>query len=107
MSMPIQVAMTSTPITLAPAAGAPLVDANLRRAYLAVQVTGANPATVDFGAIPTAGAGITLDGGTGAATQGGSWEWVFSIPTEALYGFSTAGTTIVVIEGIYQGAVSP
>ena len=102
MSSPITMNVTSYPTTLSAAVGATLLAANPRRCYLAIQVTGTNPASFGFDSIPAAGGGISLDGASGAGGQGGSWEWVDAVPVDAVYGFSTAGTDVVVIEGINQ-----
>lgn len=94
-SLPI---ITKT-IVLAPSVGQKLVDVNTSRKYLLVQNTGTNPLTVREDSIPAAGAGLSLDGASLAGGQGGTWNPTDVVPTNALFGFSTAGSTVVVVEG--------
>jgi len=86
--------------TLAAATPALLLAANKGRKYLLVQNVGAvNPLTLGFGAAPAAGAGIGLDPALSAGGQGGSYEQVDVVSTDAIYAISTGGTDYVAIEG--------
>lgn len=90
----------TTTATLASSVAQLLVARNNARQYLAIQNTGVGAATFGFRVAPTAaGVGISLDPAVSAGGQGGSWEWVTTIPTNPVYGYSAAGTTVVVVEG--------
>lgn len=99
---PLTMNVTITPVTLSAAVGQKLVNTNMNRCYLAIQNTGTGALSFGFDGIPAAGAGPSLDPASGAGGQGGSWEFKEAIPIDAVYGFSTAGTTVIVMEGINQ-----
>ena len=89
----------TTVLTLTGNAATKLVGRNINRSYLAVQNTGTGSVTITFQASPVIGAGIALDPASASGGQGGSWEWKESVPTQPVYAISSAGTSIVVIEG--------
>ena len=94
--------MVVTNVTLtAAAAGVLVVPSNKARVSLTIQNTGTGSATIGFDAAPTAGTGLSLDPAAGAGGQGGSrvWDGTDRIPSDAIWAFSTAGTTLTVIEG--------
>jgi|SRR5580658_5805772 hypothetical protein len=74
-----------------------------KRQYLALQNTGAGSVSFTFlsSAGPTsAGAGISLDPTTASSgAQGGVWEWIDTVPQNAIYAYSAAGTTVVIVQG--------
>jgi hypothetical protein len=80
-----------------------VVPPNNERVYLLIQNTGVNPITISFGpANAVAGNGLSLDGATAAGGQGGtiSWDTQFgAVPQNPIHAISTAGSTIIVIEG--------
>lgn len=87
--------------TLVAGTSALLVAANPRRAYLFIQNTGlGGPFTYQFGRAPAAvGDGPSLDPALTAGGQGGSFEYVDTVPQNAIYGLSAAGTTVSITEG--------
>jgi len=89
----------TTVVTLSGNTATALVGRNINRQYLAIQNTGTGAVTITFQANPVIGAGLSLDPASGAGGQGGSWEWSASVPTQPIYAISSAGTTVVVIEG--------
>lgn len=91
----------TTAITVSAATTTLIVGRNTGRQYLAIQNTGVNPVSFGFVAESpaAAGAGISLDPASAAGGQGGSWEWVDTVPTNPIYAYSTTGTTVVVVEG--------
>ncbi len=94
--------IVQTPITLAAAtpSGA-IVAANNARVSLTIQNTGTGSASINFGSAATAGSGLSLDPASAAGGQGGSrvWDGSDRIPSDAIHAISTAGTTLVIIEG--------
>jgi len=71
------------------------------RTYVLIENIGASSATIAPGNGPvTAGQGLTLDGPSGTATQGGVITWTSGdIPANAFSAISTSGTTLLVWEG--------
>jgi hypothetical protein len=98
MTIPINVKVTAT--TLAAATVAEIIPRNITRQYLMIQNTGGtNPASFGFDNTVLAGTGVSLDPASAVNGQGGSYEWVATVPTNPVFGFSTGGTTVIVIEG--------
>lgn len=93
----------TTPLTLSAATSALLVSQKSNRNYLLLQNTGTNPASFTFGSgNAVAGAGISLDPASAAGGQGGSivFDSQFgTVPQDAVHAISTAGTTVVAVEG--------
>lgn len=98
-----QVNFTTTAKTLAAATSALVINQNSSRNYLLLQNTGLNPATFTFGSgAAVAAAGLSLDPASAAGGQGGSivFDSQFgNVPSDSVHAISTAGTTIVAIEG--------
>lgn len=87
--------LTQTVKTLAPASSTSLVAANPRRLYLGLLNTGAADVTLSFTSAPAvAGQGWVLYAGGG----GISWDGD-TVPTDAIQGIATAGSTLIVLEG--------
>lgn len=98
MTIPVNIKVTHA--TLSAATVAEIVPRNVSRLYLMIQNTGGtNPASFGVDNTVTAGTGVSLDPASAAGGQGGSYEWVETIPTNPVYGYSTLGTTVIVIEG--------
>lgn len=98
MTIPINIKITAK--TLAANTIAEIVPRNINRLYLMIQNTGgSNPASFGVENTVLAGTGVSLDPASAANGQGGSYEWVETVPTNPIYGFSTLGTTVIVIEG--------
>ena len=98
----------SQSFTLAPATPTFLIAMNPQRRLLLIQINGVNPATIKFGSAPASATdGFTLGGASVSGEQGGSI--LFSsgdtpslsgiAPVDAVYAYSTLGTTINVQEG--------
>lgn len=93
--------------TLAPATPTLLIQLNPNRKLLFLAVNGTGPAVFKFGSAPTSGTdGITLGAACVSGEQGGSalfqedTETIQSLtPVDAVYAYSTLGTTISVTEG--------
>jgi hypothetical protein len=85
--------------TLAPGVAVQLVGQNFNRHFLVLQNTGTGAVTIGFGAAPVAGLGISLDPASAATGQGGSYEFKKVIPSDAIWAISTAGSTVVAVEG--------
>lgn len=94
------IAVTSLAIVAA-AGGVQVVPASNSRVSLTIQNTGTGAVTIGFGSAPTAGISLSLDPASAAAGQGGSrvWDGTDRIPSDSIWAFSTAGSTIVVMEG--------
>jgi hypothetical protein len=88
------VSITQTVVALTAGADATLIAANPKRRFLAVANIGTNPATLAFDVAAVAGQGWPL-------AAGASFPWDgASVPTNALHAISTAGSTVVVLEGV-------
>jgi hypothetical protein len=98
---------SSTSYTLAPATPTPLIAANPNRRLLLIQNNGTNPVATKFQSAPTSATdGMTLGAASVSGEQGGmilfsvDGEGIDShVPTDAVYAYSTLGTTVNVIEG--------
>lgn len=104
----VTMSSTSSPVTivqsetvLAPATDATIVPASTAtpRKYLCLQNIGANPVNLAFDTAATAGQGLTLDPAA-SGSQGGSVCWESgTVPSNAIHGISTAGSTVVTLVG--------
>jgi hypothetical protein len=98
---------SSKSFTLSPATPKLLVDLNPNRKLLFLGVNGNAPATFKFGSAPASATdGMTLGAASVSGEQGGSAlfteesETIQSLtPVDAVYAYSTLGTTVAVIEG--------
>lgn len=97
---------TTTSTTLAPGAPVQIVPLRRDRATLFLQNTGTNALTIGFGEAPVAGKGMTLDPASAANGQGGAFYVDQRAPIDAVFAVSTAGTSIVVIEGTFANNVN-
>jgi hypothetical protein len=95
------ISIKNTSFTIAAATATPLVGANSDRKHLCIVVNGTNPCTIKFGSAPTSATdGISLDGASGSGGQGGSlWYGELDAPTDPIFGWSAAGTTITIASG--------
>ena len=95
------ISIKNTSFTISAATATPLVSENLNRKHLCIVVNGTNPATIKFGSAPTSVTdGISLDGASGSGGQGGSvWYGEQDAPTDSIFAWSTAGTTVTVASG--------
>lgn len=84
--------------TLAAATAQMLLPANPARRYLLIQNTGVGVMSVGLDAAPVAGGGVGLDPAEAAGGQGGAYECAEIVPTNAIWGISTAGTTCIAWE---------
>jgi hypothetical protein len=97
----------SKSFTLAPATPTFLVALNPNRKLLFLGVNGIAPATFKFGSAPASAIdGITLGAASVSGEQGGSALFTedtetlnSATPVDAVYAYSTNGTTVVVVEG--------
>jgi hypothetical protein len=95
------ITITSISKTLAAATAAILVPASSQRTFLSIQNTGGtNPFVFKIGSAPlSATDGICLDPASAVGGQGGSYEFSDKVPVDAIYGYSTAGTTVNISDG--------
>lgn len=91
---------TAVTLTAATPSGA-IVPASNARVSLTIQVTGTGAASIGFGSPAAAGTGLSLDAASGAGGQGGArvWDGTDRIPSDAIHAISTAGSTLVIVEG--------
>ncbi|RVT95268.1 hypothetical protein EOD42_16930 [Rhodovarius crocodyli] len=83
-----------------PAGVVTLLCADAVRNYLTVVNIDVNDASMSDSSSVTAGSGWPLPAASNAGGQGGGYEWSASqTPRGALYGISTVGTRICVMEG--------
>lgn len=102
--MPSRININSISVTLAAATPTLLAAKSAERAFLAVQVTGTNSATIKFGSAPTSATdGFSLDPASAAGGQGGSFVFQDSVPIDAVYAISASGTTVAVLDGSESG----
>ncbi len=94
---PLGMALTVTTVTLTANASAQLIGANANRKYLAIWVTGSGNLNLGFGTAAVANVGVIY--GPGGDAIGREWGAATGVPTQAIYGISVAGTTVVVEEG--------
>ena len=100
--------VTSKSFTLPPATPILVAALNPNRQLLILAVTGPAPAAFKFGSAPTSAIdGITLGAASVSGEQGGSLlltrhsETIESFcPVDAVYAYSSLGTTISVSEGV-------
>lgn len=97
---PIGFRIKQTVVALAAATDTVLVASHDTRKYLAIINIGTNPASLNFDAVAVAGQGWPVNAASVAGQQGGAITWESSgVHKGAVHGISTAGTTIVVLEG--------
>jgi hypothetical protein len=101
----------STSFTLAPATPTLLLAFQPNRKLLMLAVNNVNPATFKFGSAPASATdGFTLAGASASGGQGGSFLLTDATkpplhlnngccPVDAVYAYSTLGTTVSVQEG--------
>jgi hypothetical protein len=97
----------SKSFALAPATPTFLVALNPDRRLLLLAVNGTAPAVFKFGSAPVSATdGITLDAASVSGGQGGSILFAEDTqalqtmtPIDAVYAYSTIGTTVIVLEG--------
>lgn len=95
------VVLKQTVVTLTATVDNTIVAANPLRKYLAIINIGTGLATLAFDAAATAGSGWPLSEAASAGEQGGAIIFEASaMPLNAIHAISTAGTTLVVIEGV-------
>jgi hypothetical protein len=99
------ISINSTSKTLAAATSQLLTPASAERTYLSIQNTGGtNPFVFKIGSAPlSATDGICLDPASAAGGQGGSYEFRDKVPVDAIYGYSTGGTTVTIFDGTDAG----
>jgi hypothetical protein len=99
--------VSSTSFTLAPNTPTLLIAANPNRRLLLLAVNGTSPAAFKFGSPPTSAIdGITLGAASVSGGQGGSILFTedtetlqTATPVDAVFAYSTLGTTVSVTEG--------
>jgi hypothetical protein len=103
--LPTHITINSISKTIAAATPLLIAPASAERAFLCVQNTGGtNPLVFKTGSAPqSATDGICLDPASAVGGQGGSYEFRDRVPTDAIYGYSTGGTTVVVFDGTDAG----
>jgi len=102
-SLPHGMSVVQTVVTLTAATNTTLVAANPLRKYLAVCNIGTGLVSLAFGtaSVAVAGSGWPLAAAGSAGDQGGALIFESSVlPMQAVKGISTAGSTVVVLEGI-------
>ena len=92
--------------TLAAATALKLLPLDPTRRLLLRENTGTAPATFKFGSAPVSATdGVTLDPPTASGGQGGSILLTGDdVPVDALWAYSTAGTTVTVEVGTAYGS---
>ncbi|MET4211445.1 hypothetical protein ABIB95_006284 [Bradyrhizobium sp. LA2.1] len=95
------ISIKATSVAVPAATPTPLVGANNDRKHLCIVVNGVNPVTIKFGSAPASVTdGISLDGSSVVGGQGGSiWYGELDAPTDAIFAWSTLGTTVSVAQG--------
>ena len=102
MSGIYNLSLKTTPVTVVALAEAVRVlEGNPTRTYLLLQNTGTGDATFGTSSSVVANVGfVSLDpSGSGSGGQGGTQEFKNQIPTNEIWVYSTAGTTVTVTEG--------
>ena len=100
-TLPRGMSVKQTVVTLTAATDTTLAAANPLRKYLAVCNINTGLVSLAFDKAAVAGQGWPLSGASSAGDQGGAMIWESSaVTTQALHGISTAGSTVVVLEGI-------
>lgn len=100
MSRPAGMQIKQTVLTLTAATDTPLVVFNPMRKYLAIANIGTGLATLGFDAVAVANSGYPMSPAASLGAQGGGLVWeAGAVPFNGIHAISTAGTTIVVLEG--------
>src|ERR1700723_3279951 len=90
---------TQTIVTLTAATSTTLIAANPARKGLIFMDAGNNPFTFAPGTgSVVAGSGLSLNGNSGAGTQGSAYDFSSEVSGQAFSGISTGGTTVAVWE---------
>lgn len=97
MSGPHNMLFTDVPLTLASSVPVLALGPNPNRSYCLIQNTGAGVLSIGFNGSSSVSRGLSLDSG-GAGRQGGYQEYVAVVPMNAIWLYSAAGTTAIVIE---------
>jgi hypothetical protein len=99
------ISINSISKTLAAATSLLLAPASAERASLSIQNTGsANPLVFKTGSAPVSATdGICLDPASAVGGQGESYDFGEAVPVDAIYGYSTGGTTVTVFDGSDAG----
>ena len=98
---PAGMSVVQTVVTLTATVDATIVAANSNRKYLAIININTGLATLAFDTAAVAGQGWPLSAAASAGDQGGAVVFEASaITQQAVHAISTAGTTLVVLEGI-------
>ena len=98
---PTGMSIVQTVVTLTATVDAVLVAANPNRKYLALCNVNTGLVTLAFDKAAVAGSGWPLGEAGSAGDQGGAIVFESSgVTTQAVHGISTAGSTVVVLEGI-------
>jgi len=101
MHLPVGMAVRQTVVTLTAATDTTVVAANPSRKYLAICNIGTGLASLAFDQAAVAGQGWPLSAAGSAGDQGGAIFFEASMLTrQAIHAISTAGSTVVVLEGI-------
>jgi hypothetical protein len=96
---PSSLPLTQTVVTLAAGVDATLGSSRSRR-YLCLMNIGTGLVTLGFDQTAAAGTGWAIEGASVAGHQGGSMCWESAIVAQStVHAVSTAGTTVVVLEG--------
>lgn len=95
------VVLKQTVVSLTAATDTTLVAANPLRKYLAICNIGTGLVSLAFNVAAVAGQGWPLAEAASSGEQGGSFIFEASaVPMGEIHGISTAGSTVVVIEGL-------
>ena len=98
---PAGMSINQTVVTLTANTDAKIVSANANRRYLAICNIGTNVAALAFDVAAVAAQGWPLAAAPVAGEQGGTLIFEASgVPLQAVHAISTAGTTLIVMEGI-------
>ena len=98
---PSGMSVTQTVQTLTATIDKTLVAVNPNRKYLAIANIGTGLVSLAFDTAAVAGSGWPIAPAAGAGQQGGEMVWeASSITTQAVHAISTAGSTVVVLEGV-------
>lgn len=92
--------ITQTIVSIPAATSSPVIAANRSRRFLGIQNIGTDRANLGFAGSATVDSGWALASGGAAGDQGGALTLssTEAVHTGAIYAYSTAGTTLVVLE---------
>jgi hypothetical protein len=97
----LSITCTTLPFTLSAATALILVAQATSRRLLFIANTGVNPVTIKFQSAPASATdGFTLDAASASGAQGGSILLTANdTPVDAVYAYSTLGTTVTLTHG--------